>query len=119
MITVYNYASTPIKNVVIKNIKFNHNGLVTGGINIHGNTNDAVYSEKLFNRGLWVYNRAGDGSGAIGSIGFVADYSGCTGYLRNVVVNRCFFHDNTAASGTAPYSICILTGISENFLITG
>ncbi len=117
--TFYSDTVTPIRNIRIKDIIFDHNGYKTAAVILRGNTSASVMSENIRLDGCEFLNRAGDASGALASVLAITDYSGSVGLMRNFKIKDCTFHDNTANVGTYPYSVLILSNSLENFKMEG
>lgn len=118
MFTFYSDDTTTIGNLGVKDVKFDHMGCRTPGVYIAGNTSSAGVSRGFFLERLEAANRAGSSDGTWASVVVRGKYTGVAGSLADVHIDL-YSHDNTAANGTKPYSINILSDDLDGLWVKG
>lgn len=118
-LTFYSDSSTPIGNIRVSDITFDHDGNRTAAVIIRGNTSNAVTSKNFLIERCEVKNRAGSADGVLASVLIMGKYSGIAGSLQNIHITDFYSHDNTAGASTRPYSINILSDDLEDLWIHG
>jgi len=117
--TFYSDDTTTIGNISVRDVVFDHMGCRTPGVYIRGNTSTANVSKNFYLERLESVNRVGSADGVLAGIVIYGKYTGVLGSLKNVHITDFYSHDNTAATGTKPYSINILSEDLDGLWVDG